>query len=190
MALGIDRRFPMSTDNDHSDTCGPEQAEDADLSQRPGARPATPDDNAGAEQGRDAANPYAIPPRGWRDIASRVRHQFASDHVTLTAAGVAFFGFTALVPLLAAGIAIYGLVADESDVIAVGDRIDGAAPPQIADMITQQLDAVVGASPNTLGFAAVIGIAAALWAASSAVAHLIETVNIAYDEDDDDRSFW
>jgi membrane protein len=180
----------MSTDNDHSDTYGPELAENADQSQRPAARPATLDDNAGTEEGREAANPFAIPPRGWRDIASRVRHQFATDHVTLTSAGVAFFGFTALVPMLAAGIAIYGLVADESDVLAVGDRLDGAMPPQVADMITQQLEAVVGASPNTLGFAAVIGIAAALWTASSAVAHLIETVNIAYDEDDDDRSFW
>ncbi|MCJ7780358.1 MAG: hypothetical protein MUQ27_05985, partial [Acidimicrobiia bacterium] len=112
----------MSTDNDHSDTYEPGRAQDADLSLPPAARRATLDEDAGTEKGRDAANPFAIPPQGWRDIASRVRNQFATDHETRPSAGVADFGFTALIPPLAAGIAIYGLVADESDVIAVGDR--------------------------------------------------------------------
>jgi len=137
-----------------------------------------------------ASNPFAIPARGWRDIASRVRRQFSTDHVTLTSAGVAFFGFTALVPLLAAGIAIYGLVANGSNVIALGDRIDGAMPPQVANMITQQLESVVAASRGALGLATAIGIAVALWTASTSMSHLVEAVNIAYDEELDDRSFW
>jgi membrane protein len=144
-----------------------------------------------ARRGRDADSPTAIPASGWKDIAMRVYRQFGEDHVTLTAAGVAFFGFASLVPLLAAGIAIYGLVADPSDVTGLVDRIDGTVPQAVADMIRQQLESVAGASSGALGFATVIGIALGIWSASSGVGHMIEAVAIAYEEDrDGGRSFW
>jgi membrane protein len=144
-----------------------------------------------APRGRDADSPTEIPARGWKDIAVRVYRQFGEDHVTLTAAGVAFFGFASLVPLLAAGIAIYGLVADPSDVTSLVDRIEGTVPQAVADMIRQQLESVVGASTGALGFATVVGIALGIWSASSGVGHMIEAIDIAYEEDrDSDRSFW
>ena len=43
-------------------------------------------------RGRDAGDPTEIPATSWKDIAVRVYRQFGEDHVTLTAAGVAFFG--------------------------------------------------------------------------------------------------
>jgi membrane protein len=145
----------------------------------------------GARRGRDADSPTEIPMHGWKDIAVRVYRQFGEDHVTLTAAGVAFFGFASLVPLLAAGIAIYGLVADPSDVTSLVDRIEGTVPQAVADMIRQQLESVVGASTGALGFATVAGIALGIWSASSGVGHMIEAIGIAYQEDEDsDRSFW
>ncbi|MFN3216234.1 MAG: YihY/virulence factor BrkB family protein [Acidimicrobiales bacterium] len=147
--------------------------------------------DGGARRGRDAGSPTAIPASGWKDIAVRVYRQFGEDHVTLAAAGVAFFGFASLVPLLAAGISIYGLVADPSDVTSLVDRIEGTVPQAVADMISQQLDSVVGASTGALGFATVAGIAIGIWSASSGVGHMIEAVGIAYQEDEDsDRSFW
>jgi membrane protein len=142
-------------------------------------------------RGRDAENPTEIPARGWKDIAVRVFHQFGEDHVTLAGAGVAFFGFASLVPLLAAGLAIYGLVADPSDVIELVDRLEGTVPEAVADMIRQQLESVAGASTGALGFATATGIAAGLWTGSSGFSHMIEAVNIAYGEDEDsDRPFW
>lgn len=141
-------------------------------------------------RGRNAETPIEIPLQGWRGIALRVKDQFREDHVTLTAAGVAFFGFAALVPTLAAAVSIYGLVADPSDIASVSDRIRGAAPPAVADLVEQQLESVTGSSPNALGLAMLVSIVLALWSASSGMTHLMEATNIAYSEDTDDRPFW
>jgi membrane protein len=113
-----------------------------------------------------------------------------SDHVTLSSAGVAFFGFTALIPMLAATVSIYGLIAAPSDLTSLVNRIRGAAPPEVADMLQQQLESITSSSSGALGVGAVVGVLVALWSASSGMAHLVEAINIAYDEDVDDRSFW
>jgi membrane protein len=127
---------------------------------------------------------------GWKDIALRVKDQMRSDHVTLSSAGVAFFGFTALIPMLAATVSIYGLIAAPSDLTSLVNRIRGAAPPEVADMLQQQLESITSSSSGALGVGAVVGVLVALWSASSGMAHLVEAINIAYDEDVDDRSFW
>ncbi len=143
-----------------------------------------------SERGRDADNPTEIPPRGWWDVALRLKEEFGKDHVPLSAAGVAFFGFTALVPLFGAVFSIYGLVADPSNVTSLVDRIEGTAPEEVAQVIGQQLRAVVDGSNGALGAAAVVGLLLALWSASSGMGHLVEAINIAYDEDPDSRPFW
>ncbi len=143
-----------------------------------------------ADRGRDADRASEIPAAGWRDIAVRVKNEFKKDHVTLTSSGVAFFGFLALVPLIAAGVSIYGLIADPSQVTRLVDRIDGSIPREVSAFLEQQLTTVAGSSAGALGFGVAIGILVSLWSASSAFSHLMEAVNIAYDEDTDDRPFW
>jgi membrane protein len=142
------------------------------------------------DRGRTADDPTEIPMAGWKDIALRVKDQMRSDHVTLSSAGVAFFGFTALIPMLAATVSIYGLIAAPSDLTSLVNRIRGAAPPEVADMLQQQLESITSSSSGALGVGALVGVLVALWSASSGMAHLVEAINIAYDEDVDDRSFW
>lgn len=141
------------------------------------------------DRGRGAEKPQHIPAKGWRDIALRVKDQFKEDHVTLTAAGVAFFGFLALIPLQIAGVSLFGLVADPSQVTSLVDRLSDSVPSEVADFLQQQLRSIVTSSGGALGIGLLIGVLTALWTASSGVAHLVEAVNIAYDEDDG-RSFW
>ena len=52
-----------------------------------------------------------MPRTAWRDIASRTWQRTWDDNVGLVAAGVAFYGFFALLSLLAMIVLIYGLVA-------------------------------------------------------------------------------
>jgi membrane protein len=118
-----------------------------------------------------------------------VKDQFKEDHVTLTAAGVAFFGFLALIPLQIAGVSLFGLVADPSQVTSLVDRLSDSVPSEVADFLQQQLRSIVTSSGGALGIGLLVGVLTALWTASSGVAHLVEAVNIAYDEDDG-RSFW
>jgi membrane protein len=58
------------------------------------------------DQGRSAARPTEIPAPGWRSIAKRVYQQTNADHISIVAAGVAFFAFLALFPALAAAFSI------------------------------------------------------------------------------------
>lgn len=140
-------------------------------------------------RGRHADSAVGIPKSGWKDIALRLKDRFGEDHVSLAAAGVAFFGFVAMVPLMAAGVSIYGLLADPDNVTSLVDRIDGSVPQEVAALIKQQLESVTESSSSALGIGVVIGIVLSLWSASSAFTNLIEAVNIAYNEDPDNRPF-
>ena len=103
---------------------------------------------------------------------------------------MAFQGFLALVPMLVAAVSIYGLVADPDNVVRLIDRIGSTVPDEVAALLERQLESIVAANAGALGVGALVGLASGLWSASSGVKYLIEGINIAYDEDADDRAFW
>jgi len=57
---------------------------------------------AAGGRGRRAERPGQIPRRGWRDILLRTKDEIGNDHVSITAAGVAFYALLALFPAIAA----------------------------------------------------------------------------------------
>ena len=119
-----------------------------------------------------------------REVLARTVAESKSDKLALLAAGVAFFGLLALVPGLVALVSIYGLVADPADVTRhVGDML-GAAPSEVRDLVREQLESVTTRSDTGAGVGLVVGLAVALWSASSGMKHLIDALNTAYDEDE------
>ena len=137
-----------------------------------------------AERGRLAGRPSAIPVRGWRDVALRVKREIKRDDVPLLAAGVAFFALLALVPALVALVSLYGLVADPADIQRNVDDVLAAAPAEVRDLVESQLSSIVDSSPQGLRLGALAGLVVALWSASSGMKHLIAAVNRAYGEDE------
>ena len=137
-----------------------------------------------------ADDPTDIPTAGWRTIARRLPEQLKHDHATLSASGVAFQGFLALVPMLVAAISIYGLIADPDNVVRLIDRVGATMPDEVSALLQRQLESLVAANVGALGFGAVAGMASGLWSASTGVGYLIEGINIAYGADADDRPFW
>lgn len=135
-------------------------------------------------RGRDARHPYQIPRRGWKDIASRVKDEWGDDHVGLSAAAVAFYSFLALFPALAATVSILGLVARGRNPEQVIDDLFGALPEQARDLLSEQLTTISSQTSGSLSFGVVIGVALSLWTASGAVGQLVNTINIAYDEEE------
>ncbi len=133
-------------------------------------------------RGRDATHPGEIPAAGWKDVLARTRAQVKRDNIGLLSAGVAFYALLALVPGLVGLVSLYGLVADPTEVESqVGDLL-GAAPGEVRDLISTQLSAIVDGPRAGLGLGVAVGLALALWSASSGMKHLITAVNIAYDE--------
>jgi len=132
-----------------------------------------------------ADSPTDIPPRDWKRIAGRVWSAIGDHHVSLISAGVAFFGLLALFPAITALVAIAGLVLDPAQVTSQIDRLSALLPASAAEIVAGQATEVAGAEGAGLGFAAIAGLALALYSASKGVASLVEGITIAYGETDD-----
>jgi membrane protein len=136
-----------------------------------------------AERGRQADRPTQIPKAGWRDILLRTKREISDDHVSIIAAGVAFYGLLALFPAIAAMIAIWGLLFDPQQIEQQIEALSGLLPPDAAAIVTEQARKVA-AGGGDLSFAAAAGILFALYSASKGMKALIEGLNIIYDEEE------
>ena len=140
------------------------------------------------DRGRSAQRPTEIPASGWKEIAFRAWKETDKDNVGIVAAGVAFYGFLALVPLLGATVLTYGLVADPETVVRHAGSITQMLPGEAGQLIGQQLISVVETSGGKKGFGLLLALAIALWGARNAAASLVIALNIAYEEEES-RSF-
>ena len=66
------------------------------------------------EKGHQAKSPVEMPPRAWKYILARTYKRTWDDNVALVSAGVAFYGFFALLSLLGLIVLAYGVFADEN----------------------------------------------------------------------------
>ncbi len=141
-----------------------------------------------ADRGRQARSPASIPPRGWLDVTFRVFDQLGADRVLLIGAGIAFYGFLALVPAFVAVVSVYGLISSPADVTDLIDSYLGAAPKELQDFVETQLELVASRTSSTLGTTLALSVLGAVWTSSGGVAALLQGINVAYDEDDE-RNF-
>src|SRR5438874_4853925 len=133
-------------------------------------------------RGHEAESPWRIPRAGWKQILARTWQQTWIDNVGLVAAGVAFYGFLAFVPLLAAIVLIYGLLAKVGTVIDTMGALFQILPPDIAKLLSDQVIGIVQTSGSKSGIGLVIALAIALYGASNGAGAIITALNIAYEE--------
>lgn len=136
------------------------------------------------EKGREAETPAQIPAPGWKEIAFRTWKESSKDNVSLVAAGVAFYGLLAMVPLLGATVLTYGLVASPQTVLHNVQSLATTLPTDIAKLIGDQLLNVVKTSGGKKGVGLLIALAVALWGARNAAGSVIIALNIAYEEEE------
>jgi membrane protein len=155
----------------------------------PAARPATdPDKPPPGSPGPDelpgihAEKPTEIPWRGWKQILKRAWAEHKADNMPIIAGGVAFFAFLSIFPALIAIVSLYGLVASPETVARQVEELSAQLPDSAAQLIGEQLTAIVNNSGSSLSISLVVSILAALWSASGGVGNLVTAVNIAYDE--------
>jgi membrane protein len=104
------------------------------------------------------------------------------DHLTLVAAGVAFFGFLAVFPALAALIATYGLVFDPAEVTEQIAQLQGLLPASALELLEEQLSRLTAATTPSLSWSVLVALVLALWSASKGSRGVMEAINLAYDE--------
>jgi membrane protein len=139
---------------------------------------------ADANKGRSADKPTDIPAPGWKEILLRTWKEAGNDNIGIVAAGVAFYGFLALVPLLGATVLIYGLVAEPQTVLQHASSLTNMLPDDVAQLISQQLMTVVQTSGGKKGLGLAIALAISLWGARNAAGSVVTALNIAYEEEE------
>jgi membrane protein len=137
--------------------------------------------------GGEADKPTAIPKRGWLQIVKRGWAEAKADQVPLLAAGVAFYAFLALFPLLIALVLIYGLVVEPATIANQVGQLTAGLPEDATKIITDQLT-LASTRETGAGIGVVVSILLALWAASGGMSNLMTAISTAYDEEEK-RSF-
>lgn len=129
-------------------------------------------------------DPSEIGTAGWKEIAKRVATEVRNDRVPIVAAALAFYAILAVFPALIAAVSIYGLMFNPEQFQEQMIELAAILPSETATLVRQQLSQIVEASPTALGWTAAVAILGGLWTASSGVQSLIQSVNIAYDEEE------
>lgn len=143
-----------------------------------------------ARQARSATSPWRMPLAAWKAVAWRAFKETSDDNVGLVAAGVAFYGFLAMVPLLGALVLSYGLVAEPATVVETMQTLMRVMPADAAKLIGEQLLNVVETSDGKKGLGLLLALGLALFGARNGAGAIITALNIAYEEKEKRGFFW
>lgn len=135
------------------------------------------DDTAGIA----ARSPFAVPKEGWLAILKRTWTRTGDNNVAIIAAGVAFYAFSAIVPLLASVVLSYGLFAEGETVQRNITAIFSVLPREAASVVTDQLLTVVESSKGKQGLGLALALVIALYGATKGASAVIAGLNVAND---------
>jgi membrane protein len=122
----------------------------------------------------------------WGELLKRTARETQADNGLGLAAQLAYYFFLALFPTLLFLIALAGVFASQGLVTRIVDMLRGAAPPDVINIIRDQL---ISLSQGNQGGIMTFGVVAALWSSSAALVALIDALNRAYDVEDA-RPWW
>jgi len=123
-----------------------------------------------------------MPAPAWKDITSRTWQRTWDDNVGLVAAGVAFYGFFALLSLLGMIVLFYGLFAEPRRVVDDMRVLTDILPRDIVTLIGDQLMIAVHSSEGRKGVGIGIAFLIALYGGTNGAGAVITALNIAYEE--------
>lgn len=129
-----------------------------------------------------ARSPIELPRTAWLQILKRVYTMWGFHNLSLLGAGVAFFTFLAITPLIAAMIMIYGLVGDVGMVERQMHSVFEVLPADAASVVEGQLLEAVSTSAGITGTALVIALSFAIYGAMRAANGFVGALNVINEE--------
>ncbi|HET7719516.1 MAG TPA: YihY/virulence factor BrkB family protein, partial [Acidimicrobiales bacterium] len=136
-------------------------------------------------EGPGPDSPLDLPAPDWKASVKRAVKEFKEDRGTLTAAGMAFYWFLSVFPLLAAGAGMLGLFnVSAGRIEKITKSITGALPGQAGELLVEAVRKAAGASDGAV-LAVLLGLALALWSASAGCVGMQMGLDVAYDVHDD-----
>ena len=131
---------------------------------------------------RGAVNPWTILRHDGWPVLKATWADAGTDNLSLIAAGTAFWGFAAIVPLLAATVLTYGLVATPEIVAANVRVLFGVLPRDAAHLIADQLTSIVTTSGGKKGWGLLLALVLAVYGGTQGASALVTALNVAYEE--------
>jgi membrane protein len=132
--------------------------------------------------GADADSPWTMPWKAWTRVLKRVWVMIGFHELGLLSAGLAFYTFLALTPLIAATVMVYGLVADVAMVRKQMASIIDVVPPDVARLLEEQLMRIISTNSGVTGLALVIALFFAVYGGMRAAGGMMSALNIINEE--------
>jgi membrane protein len=133
---------------------------------------------------RRVPGPAGFTARDWLIVLARVRKEAKEDSLPLVAAGIAFWGILAVVPVLIGLIATCTLVLDPAEVRSQVVPATAGLPPRVAQLLIGQLSDATAISRRGLTLGLIASLCAILSACSRAISALISGLHVALDEEE------
>jgi membrane protein len=129
----------------------------------------------------DAApdQPTKLRKRSWFGVLRRTVREFRQDNLTDWAAALTYYGILSIFPALLALVSILGLIGQSATQPLI-QHLDTVAPGPAKQILTNALEGLQK-SQGAAGILFVVGLGAALWAASGYVAAFMRASNAIYD---------
>ena len=128
--------------------------------------------------GHAASTPWQLSGRAWWQVLKRCFVMNGFHNLSLLAAGVAFYTFLSVTPLLASTVLLYGLIGNAQTVERSMQTVIEVVPADAARLIQEQLTAAVETSSGVAGLALAVSLFLAIFGASRASKGLIGALNI------------
>lgn len=141
-------------------------------------------DDVADKQALAASTPWQFGRLAWKAIFLRTWSEQGVDNAGLIAAGVAFYGFLSLIPLLGAMVLGFGMMASPETVGDLFAKLTQTLPPEAAKLIGEQLTAVIHTSAGKKGIGLIVALGLALFAARNGMGAIITALNVAYEENE------
>lgn len=110
-----------------------------------------------------------------------VKNRIEEDRLSMVAAGVAFYVFLSLFPMLAVAISIYGLALDPQSVQNHIEAMGRFVPKDVLDVVSTRIKDLASQQTRSLTLGVAGGILISLWSANKAMKAVAKALNIAYD---------
>jgi len=144
------------------------------------------DARTGAEQdGAGADSPLDIDAPGWKATIKRALKEVKDDRITLIAAGMAYYMFLAIFPAFIALVGILGLIDAPDAIMSLSSSISTTLPGGAGELLVEPIQNAANPPEGASLTAAIVGVAVALWSATSGFVALQSGLNIAYDIGED-----
>jgi len=145
-------------------------------------RPADDDDKGGAPK-----TPAGLHAKSWGGVFKRTFREFRHDNLTDLAAALTYYGVLAIFPAIIALVSILGLIGHSATQPLI-ENLGKVAPGPAKSIFTSAVENL-NKSQGAAGLIFVVGLAAALWSASSYVAAFMRASNTIYDVEEG-RPIW